>query len=141
LRVPDDHAARSRAAPGARLSRLRLGWDPHAHRRAPRRCCGGAPGCPFNSGDIDAVGATAGAVYIGGHLTNLCTVRNTSDTLRCPGPLTVRTHVAALDPATGVPSPGTPDAGAPINLAGIPRRRSDGSRPAWPVQWRAGPGR
>jgi hypothetical protein len=32
---------------------------------------GGAPGCPFNSGDINAVEATAGAVYVGGHLTNL----------------------------------------------------------------------
>ena len=31
---------------------------------------GGAPGCPFNSGDINAVEATAGAVYVGGHLTN-----------------------------------------------------------------------
>jgi DNA-binding beta-propeller fold protein YncE len=34
---------------------------------------GGAPGCAFNSGDINAVEATAGAVYIGGHLNNLCT--------------------------------------------------------------------
>ena len=71
---------------------------------------GGAPGCPFNSGDINAVEATAGAVYIGGHLTNLCTVRNTSYTLRCPGALTVRTHVAALDPATGVPLAWNPGA-------------------------------
>ena len=30
---------------------------------------GGAPGCPFNSGDINTVEATAGAVYVGGHLT------------------------------------------------------------------------
>ena len=72
---------------------------------------GGAPGCPFNSGDINAVEATAGAVYIGGHLTNLCTVKNTSYTLRCPGALTVRTHVAALDPATGVPLAWNPGAG------------------------------
>jgi trimeric autotransporter adhesin len=71
---------------------------------------GGAPGCPFNSGDINAVEATAGAVYIGGHLTNLCTVKNTSYTLRCPGALTVRTHVAALDPATGVPLAWNPGA-------------------------------
>jgi hypothetical protein len=71
---------------------------------------GGAPGCPFNSGDINAVEATASAVYIGGHLTNLCTVKNTSYTLRCPGTLTVRTHVAALDPATGVPLAWNPGA-------------------------------
>ena len=71
---------------------------------------GGAPGCPFNSGDINAVEATASAVYIGGHLTNLCTVKNTSYTLRCPGALTVRTHVAALDPATGVPLSWNPGA-------------------------------
>jgi hypothetical protein len=71
---------------------------------------GGAPGCPFNSGDINAVEATASAVYVGGHLTNLCTVRNTSYTLRCPGALTVRTHVAALDPATGVPLAWNPGA-------------------------------
>ena len=71
---------------------------------------GGAPGCPFNSGDINAVEATAGAVYIGGHLTNLCTVRNTSYSVRCPGALTVRTHVAALDPATGVPLSWNPGA-------------------------------
>jgi hypothetical protein len=72
---------------------------------------GGAPGCPFNSGDINAVEATASAVYVGGHLTNLCTVRNSSYTVRCPGALTVRTHVAALDPATGVPLPWNPGAG------------------------------
>src|SRR5215212_1471088 len=71
---------------------------------------GGAPGCPFNSGDINAVEATASAVYIGGHLTNLCTVRNTSYTVRCPGALTVRSHVAALDPATGVPLSWNPGA-------------------------------
>jgi hypothetical protein len=72
---------------------------------------GGAPGCPFNSGDINAVEATASAVYMGGHLTNLCTVRNTSYTVRCPGALTVRSHVAALDPATGVPLAWNPGAG------------------------------
>jgi hypothetical protein len=71
---------------------------------------GGAPGCPYNSGDINAVEATAGAVYIGGHLTNLCTVRNPSYTVPCPGPLTVRSHVAALDPATGVPLSWNPGA-------------------------------
>src|SRR5215203_5564854 len=71
---------------------------------------GGAPGCPFNSGDINAVEATASAVYIGGHLTNLCTVKNTSYTVRCPGALTVRTHVAALDPASGVPLAWNPGA-------------------------------
>jgi len=71
---------------------------------------GGAPGCPFNSGDINAVEATASAVYIGGHLTNLCTVKNTSYTVRCPGALTVRTHLAALDPATGVPLAWNPGA-------------------------------
>ena len=68
------------------------------------------PGCPFNSGDINAVEATASAVYLGGHLTNLCTVKNTSYTVRCPGALTVRTHVAALDPATGVPLAWNPGA-------------------------------
>ena len=72
---------------------------------------GGAPGCPFNSGDINAVEASASAVYIGGHLTNLCTVKNTSYTVRCPGALTVRSHVAALDPATGVPLAWNPGAG------------------------------
>jgi hypothetical protein len=71
---------------------------------------GGAPGCVYNSGDINTVEATAGAVYIGGHLTNLCTVRNTSYTTPCPGPLTVRDHVAALDPATGVPLSWNPGA-------------------------------
>ena len=71
---------------------------------------GGAPGCPFTSGDINAVEATASAVYVGGHLNNLCTVKNTSYTLRCPGALTVRTHVAALDPATGVPLAWNPGA-------------------------------
>jgi hypothetical protein len=72
---------------------------------------GGAPGCPYNSGDINAVEATASAVYIGGHLTNLCTVKNTSYTVRCPGALTVRSHVAALDPATGIPLAWNPGAG------------------------------
>jgi hypothetical protein len=71
---------------------------------------GGDPGCPFNSGDINAVEATAGAVYIGGHLTNLCTVRNTSYTARCPGSLTVRRHVAALSPTTGLPQSWNPGA-------------------------------
>jgi hypothetical protein len=71
---------------------------------------GGAPGCSYNSGDINAVEATASAVYIGGHLTNLCTVRNTSYTVRCPGALTVRNHLAALDPATGVPLSWNPGA-------------------------------
>jgi hypothetical protein len=71
---------------------------------------GGAPGCVYRSGDINAVEATASAVYIGGHLTNLCTVRNTSYTVRCPGALTVREHVAALDPATGVPLSWNPGA-------------------------------
>jgi len=71
---------------------------------------GGAPGCVYNSGDINAVEATASAVYIGGHLTNLCTVRNMSYTTPCPGALTVREHVAALDPATGVPLSWNPGA-------------------------------
>jgi hypothetical protein len=71
---------------------------------------GGAPGCVYNSGDINAVEATASAVYIGGHLNNLCTVRNTSYTTPCPGALTVRNHVAALDPATGVPLSWNPGA-------------------------------
>jgi hypothetical protein len=72
---------------------------------------GGDPGCPFNSGDVNALEATAGAVYIGGHLTNLCTVTNPSYTARCPGALTVRNHLAALDPATGVPLAWNPGAG------------------------------
>jgi hypothetical protein len=72
---------------------------------------GGDRGCPFNSGDINAVEATAGAVYIGGHLNNLCTVTNTSYTAGCPGALTVRRHVAALNPATGVPLSWNPGAG------------------------------
>jgi DNA-binding beta-propeller fold protein YncE len=71
---------------------------------------GGAPGCAYNSGDVNAVEATASAVYVGGHLTNLCTVRNTSYTTACPGALTVRNHVAALDPATGVPLAWNPGA-------------------------------
>jgi hypothetical protein len=71
---------------------------------------GGAPGCPFNSGDINAVEATASAVYIGGHLSNLCRVRNPSYTVRCPGALTVRTHLAALDAVTGVPLSWNPGA-------------------------------
>jgi hypothetical protein len=71
---------------------------------------GGAPGCVYNSGDINAVEATASAVYIGGHLTNLCTVRNMSYTTPCPGALTVREHVAALHPATGVPLSWNPGA-------------------------------
>ncbi len=72
---------------------------------------GGDPGCPFTSGDINAVEATASAVYIGGHLRNLCTVMNASYTARCPGALTVRRHVAALNPATGVPLSWNPGAG------------------------------
>ena len=72
---------------------------------------GGDRGCPFTSGDINAVEATASAVYIGGHLRNLCTVTNASYTARCPGALTVRTHVAALNPATGVPLSWNPGAG------------------------------
>jgi hypothetical protein len=71
---------------------------------------GGDPGCPFNSGDINAVEATSSAVYIGGHLTNLCTVTKTSYTARCAGALTVRRHVAALSPATGLPLPWNPGA-------------------------------
>jgi len=71
---------------------------------------GGAPGCVYTSGDINAVEATASAVYIGGHLNNLCTVRNTSYTTACPGALTVRNHLAALDPATGVPLSWNPGA-------------------------------
>jgi hypothetical protein len=50
-------------------------------------------------------------VYIGGHLRNLCTVMNASYTARCPGSLTVRRHVAALNPATGVPLSWNPGAG------------------------------
>jgi hypothetical protein len=72
---------------------------------------GGDPACAFTSGDINAVEATASAVYIGGHLANLCTVTNTSYTARCPGALTVREHVAALNPATGVPLSWNPGAG------------------------------
>jgi hypothetical protein len=72
---------------------------------------GGDRGCPFNSGDINAVEATASAVYIGGHLTNLCTVKNPSYTAPCPGSLTVRQHLAALSPATGVPLSWNPGAG------------------------------
>jgi hypothetical protein len=72
---------------------------------------GGDPGCPFTSGDINAVEATTSAVYIGGHLANLCTVRNTSYTARCPGALTARQHVAALNPATGVPLSWNPGVG------------------------------
>jgi hypothetical protein len=60
---------------------------------------------------LAAVNATTGAV--GGHLTNLCTVRNTSYTLRRPGAVTVRAHVAALDPPPASPSPGTPAPAAP----------------------------
>jgi hypothetical protein len=71
---------------------------------------GGAPGCVYNSGDINAVEATASAVYIGGHLNNLCTVRSTSYNSPCPGALTVRNHLAALDPATGVPLSWNPGA-------------------------------
>jgi hypothetical protein len=71
---------------------------------------GGAPNCAYSSGDINAVEATASAVYIGGHLNNLCTVRSTSYTTRCPGALTVRDHLAALDPATGVPLSWNPGA-------------------------------
>ena len=71
---------------------------------------GGDRGCPFNSGDVNAVEATSSAVYVGGHLTNLCTVKNTSYTSPCPGALTVRSHLAALDPATGVPLAWNPGA-------------------------------
>ena len=71
---------------------------------------GGTPGCAYNSGDVNAVEATASTVDVGGHLTNLCTVRNTSYTAACPGALTVRNHVAALDPATGVPLAWNPGA-------------------------------
>ena len=71
---------------------------------------GGDAGCPFNSGDINAIEATASAVYIGGHLTNLCTAKNTSYTAKCPGSLTVRRHVAALSPTTGVPLSWNPGA-------------------------------
>jgi len=71
---------------------------------------GGAPGCAYTSGDINAVEATASAVYIGGHLNNLCAVRNMSYTTACPGALTVREHLAALDPATGVPLSWNPGA-------------------------------
>jgi hypothetical protein len=71
---------------------------------------GGSPGCTYNSGDVNAVAATSSAVYVGGHLTNLCTVRHTSYTTACPGALTVRNHVAALDPATGVPLAWNPGA-------------------------------
>jgi DNA-binding beta-propeller fold protein YncE len=71
---------------------------------------GGSPGCTYRSGDVNAVEATSSAVYVGGHLTNLCTVRNTSYTRACPGALTVRNHVAALDPATGVPLAWNPGA-------------------------------
>jgi hypothetical protein len=72
---------------------------------------GGDNGCPFNSGDINVVEATAGAVYIGGHLNNLCTVKNTSYTAPCPaGHLTVRNHIAALSPSTGVPLSWNPGA-------------------------------
>ena len=84
---------------------------------------GGDPGCPFNSGDINTVEATANAVYIGGHLTNLCTVTKTSYTARCPGALTVRNHLAALNPATGVPLSWNPGAGGtrgPLVTQAIP---------------------
>ncbi len=70
---------------------------------------GGDANCPFNSGDINAVEATSSAVYIGGHLTNLCTVSLPYGP--CPaGHLTVRRHIAALSPATGVPLSWNPGA-------------------------------
>jgi hypothetical protein len=84
---------------------------------------GGDRGCPFNSGDINAIEATASAVYIGGHLTNLCTVMNTSYTAPCPGSLTVRNHLAALDPATGVPlswNPGADGSKGTLVIQAIP---------------------
>jgi hypothetical protein len=71
---------------------------------------GGDPGCPFTSGDVNAVEATSSAVYVGGHLTNLCTVKKTSYTARCTSALTVRRHVAALSPATGLPLSWNPGA-------------------------------
>ena len=71
---------------------------------------GGDRGCPFASGDINALEATASAVYIGGHLANLCSVKNTSYTAACPGQLVTRDHLAALDPATGVPLSWNPGA-------------------------------
>jgi hypothetical protein len=71
---------------------------------------GGDPGCPFNSGDVNAVEATSSAVYIGGHLTNLCTVMKTSYTARCAGALTTRSHVAALNPTNGLPLSWNPGA-------------------------------
>jgi hypothetical protein len=102
-----------------------------AQRRRPR--------LPVTSGDINAVEATAGAVYIGGHLTSLCMVRNTSYTVRCPGALTVRNHVAALDPATGVPLAWNPGAGGtrgvlaaealPAGLTSAATSRSPGGPP------------
>jgi hypothetical protein len=84
---------------------------------------GGDRGCPFTSGDINAVEATASAVYIGGHLTNLCTVKNTSYTSACPGRLTTRAHLAALDPATGVPlswNPGAEGTKGVLRIQAIP---------------------
>ena len=80
---------------------------------------GGDPACAFTSGDINAVEATASAVYIGGHLARLCTVMNTSYTARCPGALTTRNHVAALNPATGVPLSWNPGAGGTKGVLAI----------------------
>ena len=84
---------------------------------------GGDRGCPFTSGDINAVEATASAVYIGGHLTNLCNVKNTSYTTACPGRLVTREHLAALDPATGVPlswNPGVDGTKGVLRIQAIP---------------------
>ena len=50
------------------------------------------------------------AAFYRATLNNLCTVRNTSYTTACPGALTVRDHLAALDPATGVPLAWNPGA-------------------------------
>jgi hypothetical protein len=71
---------------------------------------GGDRGCPFNSGDVNAVEATSSAVYVGGHLTNLCTVMKTSYTARCAGALTTRSQMAALNPTNGLPLSWNPGA-------------------------------
>jgi hypothetical protein len=51
---------------------------------------------PFYGGEVRAVTQIGTTIYVGGHLTNLCTVKSTSYTVRCPGALTTEAIAAGL---------------------------------------------
>ena len=66
-----------------------------------------ATDCVYNTGDVNAVAATADAVYVGGHVSLF------SDGTQ------YRSHLAALDPATGTPLAFNPNVGGTAGVLSL----------------------